>query len=57
MLEQLLHRLKSRQAEISLSLAQGHAITFEAYQRMVGSYEGITYALDQIDAILSEDDE
>ena len=40
MIEQLLHRIKIRQAEIQVSLAQGTPMNWEAYQRMVGEHQG-----------------
>jgi hypothetical protein len=33
--------VKTRKAEIATSLAEGHASNFEAYQRMVGQYQGL----------------
>jgi hypothetical protein len=49
--------LKSRQAEISLALAAGHAASWDAYQRMVGEHLGLKRALDIIDDLMREDDE
>lgn len=56
MISQLLHILKSRQTELSGSLAVGTAQTWEAYQRMVGEYQGLKYAVDAIDNLLREEE-
>jgi hypothetical protein len=53
----LIGALKSRQAEISLALAAGHAASWDAYQRMVGEHLGLKRALDTIDDLMREDDE
>jgi hypothetical protein len=55
MIEQLIHRIKVRQAELQLSLAVGMASTWEAYQRMVGEHQGLQTTMDLIDAMLEED--
>jgi hypothetical protein len=55
MLEQLIHRVKIRQAELQVSLAQGIPSTWDGYQRMVGEYQGLQRTLDIIDAMLDED--
>ena len=57
MIEQLIHLIKVRQAEIHIALATGGAVTWEAYQRMVGEYQGLETALTMIDNIISERDE
>ena len=57
MIGALIHVVKERQAMIRLSLAQGHAANFEAYQRLVGEYQGLQWVLDAIDAKLAEQDE
>lgn len=49
--------LESRQAEIRLSLADGNAASWEAYQRMVGHYAGLSEALQTLNQLLKEDDE
>ena len=54
MIEQLIHRIKVRQAELQVSLAQGTPMTWEAYQRMVGEFQGLQTALDMIDNMLEE---
>jgi hypothetical protein len=56
MIEALIHVIKLRQLEIGTSLAQGNAVTWEAYQRMVGEAQGIQYALDAIDRILEQEE-
>jgi transposase len=56
MIEALIHVIKLRQAEIGMSLAQGNAVTWEAYQRMVGEAQGIQYALDAVDRLLEQEE-
>ena len=56
MIEQLIHRIKVRQAELQISLAVGNAMTWEAYQRMVGEAQGIQFALDAINRILEQEE-
>jgi len=55
MIERLIHVIKLNQAELSLSLASGHAQSWESYQRLVGRYEGFKQVLDEIDNLLDED--
>ena len=55
MIEQLIHRIKVRQAELQISLAGGNAMTWEAYQRMVGEHQGLQMAMDMIDNMLEEE--
>lgn len=55
MLEQLIHRVKIRQAELQVSLAQGIPATWDGYQRMVGEYQGLQKTLDIIDDMLDEE--
>jgi hypothetical protein len=55
MIEPLLHRIKIKQAEISMSLATGSAMTWEAYQRLVGEYQGLQDVLDMVDGMLEEE--
>jgi len=55
MIESVLHVVKLRQGEIALSLAAGNAITWEAYQRMVGENQGLQFVLDSINRMLDED--
>ena len=51
----ILHVIRLRQGEIALSLANGNANTWEAYQRMVGENQGIQYVLDSINRMLDEE--
>jgi len=55
MIEPLIHKMKIRQAELQIALAQGMPMTWEAYQRMVGEHQGIQYVLDTIDNMLEEE--
>ena len=55
MIDPVIHVVKLRQAEIASSLAIGNAITWEAYQRMVGEHQGLQFVLDYIDRMLDED--
>jgi len=55
MIERLIHVIKLKQAELSLSLASGHAQSWDTYQRLVGRYEGFQQMLDEIDNLLDED--
>lgn len=55
MIDRLIHVIKLQQAELSLSLASGHAQSWETYQRLVGRYEGFQQVLDEIDNLLDED--
>ena len=55
MIEQLIHRIKLRQAELQISLAAGNAMTWEAYHRMVGEHQGLQQAMDMIDSMLEEE--
>ena len=56
MIEQLIHRIKIRQSELQVSMAQGNPASWEIYQKMIGEYQGLQSALDMIDQMLSEDD-
>lgn len=55
MIEALLHRVRIKQAEISLALATGSAMTWEAYQRLVGEYQGLQDTLDMVNQLLEEE--
>lgn len=55
MIERLIYLIKSRQAEMHVSLAHGNPATWEAYQRMVGEYQGLQAAMDMIDNMLDEE--
>jgi hypothetical protein len=54
MIEQLIHRIKVRQAELQVSLAAGMP-NWESYQRMVGTHQGLQEAMDMIDNMLDEE--
>lgn len=53
----LIAGIKASQSELALSLAQGNASTWEAYQRMVGQYRGLEEALAILNNLLKEPDE
>ena len=55
MIDQLIHRIKIRQAEIQVSLAAGMPMNWESYQRMVGEFQGLQSAMDMIDNMLDEE--
>lgn len=55
MIEPLLHRIKIKQAEISLALATGSPMTWEAYQRLVGEYQGLQDVIDMVNNMLEEE--
>lgn len=55
MIQQLIHLIKARQTDIQVSLANGTAISWESYQRMVGQHQGLQGVIDMIDNILEED--
>ena len=56
MVVDLIGRLKNRQLEIALSLADGGAINIEAYHRLVGINQGLGEALSMVDELLKEQD-
>jgi hypothetical protein len=49
--------VKARQHEITSSLAAGRCANFETYQRLVGQYQGLEYALEILNDLLKEKDE
>jgi hypothetical protein len=55
MIEQLIHRIKVRQAELQVALAHGSVPNWESYQRIVGTYQGLQDAMDMIDNMLDEE--
>jgi hypothetical protein len=55
MIEALIHRIKLKQAEISVALASGACTTWEAYQRLVGQHQGLQDVLDMVNAMLEEE--
>ena len=48
--------MKQRQAEIAESLVRGECMTFEAYQRLVGTHAGLQEALIMLNNLLEESD-
>jgi hypothetical protein len=55
MIEQLIHRVKIRQAEIQMSLASGTPMNWESYQRIVGVYQGYEQVMEIINDMLEEE--
>jgi hypothetical protein len=55
MIEQLIHRIKVRQAELQLAMGNGIPATWDGYQRMVGEHQGLQKTLDIIDSMLDEE--
>jgi len=55
MIDQLIHRIKVRQAEMQVSLAAGMPQNWESYQRMVGVHQGLQETMDMIDNMLEEE--
>jgi hypothetical protein len=55
MIEALLHRIRLKQGEISYALATGSAMTWEAYQRLVGEHQGLQDVLDMVNSLLEEE--
>jgi hypothetical protein len=53
----LIAAIKARQAEIRLSLAVGNTASWEAYQRVVGHYQGLEESLEILNNLLKEPDE
>lgn len=49
--------VRQRQAEIAESLVRGECMTFEAYQRLVGTHAGLAEALSILNNLLEEPDE
>ena len=49
--------IKQRQDRIAESLVQGNAVTFEAYQRLVGQHQGLEEALVILNDLLKEEDD
>lgn len=56
-LSDLIGGIKARQSEIAVSLAAGNAVSWDAYQRMVGHHAGLKEALDILENLMKEDDE
>ncbi len=55
LLADFIGRIKQRQERIAESLVEGHAVTFEAYQRLVGQHQGLEEALFIINQLLEEE--
>ena len=55
MIEALLHRIRIKQSEISFALATGTVMTWEAYQRLVGEYQGLQDVIDMVNSLLEEE--
>lgn len=53
----IIHAVKARQSEIANSLAAGHATTWEAYQRLVGEWQGLERTLDIINNLLEKEED
>jgi hypothetical protein len=56
-MEDLLDAILRRKAEIAQSLASGAAADFAAYRELVGQVAGLTYAQEQLEAILRGNEE
>lgn len=48
--------VENRKLAIAQSLVSGHAINFEAYQRLVGQHQGLEEALDILNNLLKENE-
>lgn len=55
MLEQLIHKIKVRQAELQLAMGNGVPATWDGYQRMVGEHQGLQATLTMIENMLDEE--
>lgn len=56
MIDQLIHLIKARQAELQSATASGVPQSWDTYQRMVGNHQGLQDALDMIDHMLEEEE-
>ena len=56
-LSDLIGQIKASQAEIALSLAQGNALNWDAYQRLVGRHDGLQEALLILDNLMKGDED
>ncbi len=54
---QLLKQIDSIREEIRDSLAKGHVVNFETYNRLVGNYQALEEVKELINNILQEDEE
>mgnify|MGYP000125452355 CR=1 FL=1 len=53
----LIGAIRDRQATIAKSLVSGNAVTFEAYQRLVGQHQGLEEVLEIINDLLKDPDD
>jgi len=52
----LVGAIEVRKSAIAQSLVNGNAVTFEAYQRLVGQHQGLEEALVILNDLLTEED-
>jgi hypothetical protein len=52
----LIGAIEVRKSAIAQSLVNGNAVTFEAYQRLVGQHQGLEEALVILNDLLKEED-
>jgi hypothetical protein len=52
----LIGAIEVRKSAIAQSLVNGNAVTFEAYQRLVGQHQGLEEALVILNNLLNEED-
>jgi len=52
----LVGAIEVRKTAIAQSLVNGNAVTFEAYQRLVGQHQGLEEALVILNDLLKEDE-
>jgi hypothetical protein len=52
----LIGAIEVRKSAIAQSLVNGNAVTFEAYQRLVGQHQGLEEALVILNDLLTEED-
>jgi uncharacterized protein (UPF0254 family) len=49
--------VEAEKRKISESLVNGNAMTFDAYQRLVGQHQGLVKALEILNDLLREEDD
>jgi uncharacterized protein (UPF0254 family) len=49
--------VEAEKRKISESLVNGNAMTFDAYQRLVGQHQGLVKALEILNDLLKEEDD
>ena len=54
--EQIIALVQKRRTDISESLGDGHASSFDSYKQLVGQRQGLQLALDIINDLLEEKD-